>query len=332
MLESYSSESLPICRRKYDDRSKSQPRVIFLKGPDAWDANAQPGIRVSYACISSLPVPTRSDRMWKRLTNSDYRPGSTGFYGVALLATILIYAIVLALTSSWKLSNWLEDIAANVLPLIVLAIGTRLVLLRFVFSLPPILQIIAHVAGALIFSALFFFFLMVFLGAFGGAAFLNFSVRPFFGGAALWQLMQGATFYALISLVAYAETLRMMPSGFVGEAGQETKETPSGRLFVRDGDEMRTLDTGRVVSVQAAGDYVEVVTLSDKLLLRVPLGELEKSLGAKFLRVHRSTIVNIDHVDRVEPAGGGRLSVHLANGTTATASRSGARTIRERAL
>ena len=67
-------------------------------------------------------------------------------------------------------------------------------------------------------------------------------------------------------------------------------------------------------------------------MLRARLVELEDALGQGFLRVHRSTIVNIEKAERVEPSGGGRLPVHLGNGSAVTASRAGAKAIRERAL
>ena len=160
--------------------------------------------------------------------------------------------------------------------------------------------------------------------------FLNFSVRPFIGPAAVWQMLQGSTFYALVALAAYAESLR---AAIPDPATQAAPAQPQrNRLFVKDGDEMRPLDTERVICINAAGDYAEVVTRSGKHLLRTTLADLEESLGPAFLRVHRSTIVNIDNVERVEPAGGGRLTVHLANGANVIASRSGARAIRDRAL
>lgn len=49
---------------------------------------------------------------------------------------------------------------------------------------------------------------------------------------------------------------------------------------------------------------------------------------AKFLRVHRSTIVNFDHLSRAEPAGGGRMLAHMATGESVQVSRAGAQLLR----
>jgi DNA-binding LytR/AlgR family response regulator len=87
------------------------------------------------------------------------------------------------------------------------------------------------------------------------------------------------------------------------------------------------------VSIAGADDYTEVRTLSSKHLVRVTLAEFAKSLDpAKYIRVHRSWIVNTDRVARAEPAGGGRLLLHMETGETISTSREGAKLLRNRVL
>ena len=63
------------------------------------------------------------------------------------------------------------------------------------------------------------------------------------------------------------------------------------------------------------------------------LGEMEETLDpAVFVRIHRSRIVNLDHVDRAEPAGGGRLLLHMDNGEVVSTSRGGAQELKSRAI
>lgn len=63
------------------------------------------------------------------------------------------------------------------------------------------------------------------------------------------------------------------------------------------------------------------------------LAEFAQSLdSAKYVRVHRSWIVNTHRVARAEPAGGGRLLLHMENGQTVSTSRDGARQLRGRVL
>lgn len=105
------------------------------------------------------------------------------------------------------------------------------------------------------------------------------------------------------------------------------------RYFVKIGDELRPLDIDSVVSIGGAGDYAEVTTLTGKHLVRVTLAEFAGSLDpAKYVRVHRSWIINTDRIARLESAGGGRLLLHLETGQTISTSREGASLLRSRVL
>jgi hypothetical protein len=105
------------------------------------------------------------------------------------------------------------------------------------------------------------------------------------------------------------------------------------RYFVRIGEELRPLDIDTVVSIGGADDYAEVRTLAGKYLVRVTLAEFAESLDpAKYVRVHRSWIVNTHRIARVEPAGGGRLLLHMESGQAISTSRDGAKRLRNRVL
>lgn len=58
-------------------------------------------------------------------------------------------------------------------------------------------------------------------------------------------------------------------------------------------------------------------------------GELEEKLAAPFLRIHRSHIVNVDCVDRIERHDERRYVVHLRDGERIVASRSGSAALRK---
>jgi len=63
------------------------------------------------------------------------------------------------------------------------------------------------------------------------------------------------------------------------------------------------------------------------------LAEFEATLDpARFMRVHRSRIVNLDYVLRAEPAGAGRLLLYMKNGETVSTSRTGARSLKTRVI
>ncbi|NQX96079.1 MAG: hypothetical protein HRT64_14390, partial [Erythrobacter sp.] len=102
----------------------------------------------------------------------------------------------------------LGNLAANVVPLAILVLVARSALLRFIMDLGAGLQVLVHTLSAIAFSVIWYIFLMVLLSTVEGDAFMSFSVRPFLGAAALWQMMQGVTFYALTALLAYVERLQ----------------------------------------------------------------------------------------------------------------------------
>jgi DNA-binding LytR/AlgR family response regulator len=105
------------------------------------------------------------------------------------------------------------------------------------------------------------------------------------------------------------------------------------RYFIRIGEELRPLDIDMVVSINGADDYAEVSTTTGKHLVRMTLASFARSLDpSKYVRVHRSWIVNTHRVTRAEPAGGGRLLLHMETGQIISTSRDGAKLFRNRVL
>ncbi|UCF19233.1 MAG: response regulator transcription factor [Gemmatimonadota bacterium] len=75
------------------------------------------------------------------------------------------------------------------------------------------------------------------------------------------------------------------------------------RLLLRLDDRLAFLRVDTIKYIAAAGDYSYVYTSEGKRrLVHKPLKEWEARLPANyFLRIHRSTIVNMEHVERLEP-------------------------------
>lgn len=68
----------------------------------------------------------------------------------------------------------------------------------------------------------------------------------------------------------------------------------------------------RIVRIQGAGDYVELhVDDGSRLLHTTTLNELDAELSPRFLRVHRSHLVNTHYIERLERAEGGTGTLHL---------------------
>lgn len=105
------------------------------------------------------------------------------------------------------------------------------------------------------------------------------------------------------------------------------------RLFVRSAGSIVPVDLDDVRRMEASGDYVRVHVEDESYLVSLSLTELERRLDPDcFLRIHRSHLVNADHIDRVEKHDRRRLRVHLDDGTAVVASRSGSRDLRDRTV
>ncbi len=114
-----------------------------------------------------------------------------------------------------------------------------------------------------------------------------------------------------------------------GSGGEVDAEPADETIAVELAGVTRFVQRSQVRYVEAQGDYARLHTAEGSHLLRVPLTTLEERWGAAgFVRIHRSTLVQLRHVDevRTEP---GRCSVRL--GTTELAvSRRHTRELRDR--
>lgn len=103
---------------------------------------------------------------------------------------------------------------------------------------------------------------------------------------------------------------------------------PMSRLFVRSGNGVIPVLVSEVSWLEASGDYVTAHTPRTKYLLHVSLNRLETRLDSKrFVRTHRTHIVNLDHVVAFRRQARG-LVAELRDGTRVPVSRERAREIR----
>lgn len=95
------------------------------------------------------------------------------------------------------------------------------------------------------------------------------------------------------------------------------------RLVIRDAQGMYFVPVADVDRIEADGNYVAVIAGKRRHLVRESLQDLAARLDpAEFVRVHRSHVVRIDRIRRLEPCGHGEYELTLADGTKLTSSRS----------
>jgi two-component system, LytTR family, response regulator len=98
--------------------------------------------------------------------------------------------------------------------------------------------------------------------------------------------------------------------------------SPLTRLLVRSGDRTQVLQVDDVDWVEAADNYVKVHALGQTHLLRETLSHLRSRLDpGRFLRIHRSAVVNVDRIQSLYPLFHGDQMVVLRDGTELSLSR-----------
>ncbi len=107
-------------------------------------------------------------------------------------------------------------------------------------------------------------------------------------------------------------------------------ETTPNWLLVRSGEAQHLVKTADILYISAEGNYVRLHTLAGEHLMRERMaGMLERLGGASFRRIHRSHIVNLDHVKKLLPWFGGDALVMMADGCRLTLSRNHRDALRE---
>ena len=104
---------------------------------------------------------------------------------------------------------------------------------------------------------------------------------------------------------------------------RSTKADNSRRkLFVKDSGVVKVIPFDDIDWVDAAGDYMCVHAKGETHIIRITLGELMDKLDETlFVRIHRSTIVNIERVISIAALPKGGSLLELTSGTSLKVSR-----------
>jgi two-component system LytT family response regulator len=97
---------------------------------------------------------------------------------------------------------------------------------------------------------------------------------------------------------------------------------PKTHLVVKTGGHAVLLQTARIERLEAEGDYVRIYTGRESYLTRQTMNRIEAELGSgRFVRIHRSSIVNVEFIKEIHPLPGGDHVVTLRDLTQVTLSR-----------
>jgi two-component system LytT family response regulator len=117
------------------------------------------------------------------------------------------------------------------------------------------------------------------------------------------------------------ETLRESLRAVITAAFNQSSGGPLKRIAADRDGRVVFVDVDAIDCIEARGNYILVHTGKESFLLRSTLQQAEAMLDrTKFLRIHRSTLVNSAHIREMERTPGGEYTVTLRNGQKYTAS------------
>jgi two-component system LytT family response regulator len=100
----------------------------------------------------------------------------------------------------------------------------------------------------------------------------------------------------------------------LAELARQLRPSPE-RLVVRTAGRICFLRAQDIQWIEAAANYVRLHTRNEVHVMREKIGVLEAQLDRRrFLRIHRSIIVNVDEVKELQSCGGGEYVVVMRNG------------------
>ncbi|MCI0919911.1 LytR/AlgR family response regulator transcription factor [Sphingobacterium rhinopitheci] len=105
---------------------------------------------------------------------------------------------------------------------------------------------------------------------------------------------------------------------------EEIEEEVLERIVVKNGTQIKLIPAQQIIFLEAYDDYVKIHTKDGMFLKNKTMASFEKQLDAKqFVRVHRSFIIKVDQLAKIEPMEKESYRGILLNGEKVSISKSG---------
>lgn len=104
----------------------------------------------------------------------------------------------------------------------------------------------------------------------------------------------------------------------------------TNRIVVKDGNKIRIIPTSQIYYLEAADDYVKIITKENTFLKKKTMAYFEENLHPdQFVRVHRSFLINTQMVTRIDPYEKDGHLVILTNDAKIPVSKAGYKKLRD---
>ena len=85
-------------------------------------------------------------------------------------------------------------------------------------------------------------------------------------------------------------------------------------LAVRNGSDISLLELSEIYMIRVEDKQVKVYTENSQYMIKKPLYHVEETLNMDFVRISKTTIVNLKKIQRVAPSFKGMMFLELKNG------------------
>ncbi len=111
------------------------------------------------------------------------------------------------------------------------------------------------------------------------------------------------------------------------------KGTYDSHIFVQKSEKLFNLPVEEIVYLEASGDYTIISAKNDQFVSSSGIGKLEELMNPDiFIRVHRSTIINVNYLKEIERHFNGGMVVKMQSGKSFPVSRTYAKQIRKKVV
>jgi two-component system LytT family response regulator len=134
---------------------------------------------------------------------------------------------------------------------------------------------------------------------------------------------------------AIEHVLREPRAGLAGsvEALQSPAGAPLARVLVRDQGKIFPISVDAIEYLRSDSKYTALAVQGRSYLVRLPIVAFEPRLDpGRFVKLHRSCIVNLDFVESLTPDESSQLVARMSDGTLITANRDVSRRLREQSI
>jgi two-component system LytT family response regulator len=166
-------------------------------------------------------------------------------------------------------------------------------------------------------------------------AYDQFAIRAFEQNAVDYLLKPFSRERFAEAIARLSERVHMKPKGTadlerIKQHLEESDETIH-RVVIKKSGKIHVVSTDEINFFEAQDDYVMIYTAEGKFLKQQTMKFFERHLDAEqFIRVHRSYIVNVQSIERIEPYEKTNYILILKDGNKVSVSRSGMQLLKKR--